>query len=238
MSRCLSNMSALDRFFLACGILMAASELWKQWCITFLLNSGCYNWWYFPFQLCSVPMYVCLVLPWLGPGSLQDALRAFLMDFGLLGGIFAFCDTSGMHYGYAPLTVHSFAWHFLLIGIGLAAGLSFRGVSPRTRLRPDLRIRRASGLHACWRSYLPAARCYLCGCLLATLLNLSLSPLGHINMFYISPLEPMRQKFFSAAALSAGRMPAIGLYILASLFGALLLHSLWCLAAARRQPSP
>ena len=35
-----------------------------------------------------------------------------------LGGIFAFFDTSGMHYGYLPLTIHSYAWHILLITLG------------------------------------------------------------------------------------------------------------------------
>ena len=48
------------------------------------------------------------------------------MDFGLLGGIFAFFDTSGMHYGYLPLTIHSYAWHILLITLGFISGLDHR----------------------------------------------------------------------------------------------------------------
>ena len=117
------------RFFLASGILMLASELWKQYTLTFLLGGGNYNWWYFPFQLCSIPMYVCLLLPWVRSRCVQQVLTAFLVDFGMLGGIFAFFDTSGMHYDYFPLTVHSFAWHILLIILGLAAARSDQAAS-------------------------------------------------------------------------------------------------------------
>ena len=87
-------MKRQNRFFFCCGLILLASEIWKQWTLTFQLNHGVYNFWYFPFQLCSVPMYVCLILPWIRSGKLYQTLLAFLMDFSLLGGIFAFCDTS------------------------------------------------------------------------------------------------------------------------------------------------
>ena len=38
-----------NHFYLYCGILMLLSELWKQWCLTYILNHRQYNWWYFPF---------------------------------------------------------------------------------------------------------------------------------------------------------------------------------------------
>lgn len=56
-------MKKFRTFFFTCGILMAASEIWKQLTLTFLINHGAYDWWYFPFQLCSIPMYICLILP-------------------------------------------------------------------------------------------------------------------------------------------------------------------------------
>ena len=52
-------------FFFYSGFLMLISEIWKQYCLTYIMNEGTYNWWYFPFQLCSIPMYVCLLLPFL-----------------------------------------------------------------------------------------------------------------------------------------------------------------------------
>ena len=56
-------MKRQNRFFFCCGLILLASEIWKQWTLTFQLNHGVYNFWYFPFQLCSVPMYVCLIPP-------------------------------------------------------------------------------------------------------------------------------------------------------------------------------
>lgn len=44
------------------------------------------------------------------------------MDIGLLSGIGAFLDTSGMHYPLPFLTCHSYLWHILLITIGIICG--------------------------------------------------------------------------------------------------------------------
>ena len=116
------------RVFLTTGILLLASEIWKQYCLTFVLNGGVYQWWYFPFQLCSVPMYLCLMPGFLKGGALRDGALSFLADYTLLSGVIVFLDTSGMHYGYAPLTAHSYLWHFALIGLGIYAGTRRRAV--------------------------------------------------------------------------------------------------------------
>ena len=81
-------MKRQDRFFFCCGLILLASEIWKQWTLTFQLNHGVYNFWYFPFQLCSVPMYVCLILPWVPDpalGKIRETLSgAPCLSHGLL----------------------------------------------------------------------------------------------------------------------------------------------------------
>ncbi|MBQ1514678.1 MAG: hypothetical protein IIZ51_02380, partial [Lachnospiraceae bacterium] len=52
----------LYRVLFVCGIVMACSEIWKQ-VFYYRMVFHAFNWWYFPFQLCSVPMYLCLALP-------------------------------------------------------------------------------------------------------------------------------------------------------------------------------
>ena len=104
-------------------------------------------------------------------------LAAFLTDYGLLGGIFAFFDTSGMHYGYAPLTVHSYLWHIVLIFIGLTAACIFPSSSK-------------------WSCFLGSTALFLVCCLIALILDLTLDSYGTINMFYINPDYPMAQKYF------------------------------------------
>ena len=76
-----------DIFFFVCGILMLCSEIWKQLTLTVAIGGGKYIWWYFPFQLCSIPMYILLVYPWLRRRNARLTLLAFLMSYSLLGGI-------------------------------------------------------------------------------------------------------------------------------------------------------
>jgi len=194
--------------FLYSGILMLASEAWKQWCLTYMLGGGHYNWWYFPFQLCSIPMYICLILPWIKHEKIQGALLTFLMDFGLLAGIFVFFDTSGMHYPYMPLTVHSYLWHFGLIFLGICAGCTKKADYSRA-------------------GFLKSAGIYLACSFLATLCNLAFYPYGMINMFYISPHYNMTQKVFCHIAAYFGNGAGITAYIAATILGAYLFHLFW-----------
>lgn len=199
-------------FLFYCGCVMLISELWKQYTLTYTVNHGIYNWWYFPFQLCSVPMYVCLMFPAVSSKRACGLLRTFLMDFGLLAGIFTFFDTTGMYYSYPPLTVHSFAWHILLIIIGIYAG--FTG-------RADY-----SG-----NGFAKSAGIFLSCCLLATFFNLIFHPCGRINMFYISPFYQMGQIVFRDIAKLCGNTAGIVSYLASILIGAGLLHLLWRLWA-------
>ena len=114
--------SVSRRLFFA-GLILAVSELYKQLFLTLAAHPGVYDWWYFPFQLCSVPMYLCLLLPFL-PESKRGALYAFLQDFSLLGGFLALAEPSGLMHPYVTLTLHGFFWHFGLIFIGCSVFLS------------------------------------------------------------------------------------------------------------------
>ncbi len=191
-----------------CGCLMLLSEIWKQYTLTFIIGHGTYNWWYFPFQLCSIPMYVCLVFPFLSSERIQGMLLTFLMDFGLLGGIFTFFDTTGMYYSLPALTFHSFAWHILLIILGFYAGLTGRADES-------------------WKGFAGSSAVFLACCLLATGFNLAFYPFGRINMFYISPHYRMGQIVFRDIGRMFGNGVAVTSYLLAILAGAGLLHLAW-----------
>ena len=83
----MSDFSKIKRIFFSIGLLLFASELWKQWVLTFILNDGVYDFWYFPFQLCSIPMYLLLMLPFLKSNSHKKVIFTFLMDYSLLSEI-------------------------------------------------------------------------------------------------------------------------------------------------------
>jgi len=205
-------------FFLLCGLLMAASEIWKQLYLTFAVNGGSYDWWYFPFQLCSMPMYVLLLLPHTKKGRLQQALLAFLMCYGTLGGIAVFADTSGLHYPVISLTVHSYLWHLLQIAAGILAGIAF--------------CQDACKRHP-WRPFADASLLYLLFCAAASFINGLVSPHAAINMFYINPRYRMEQVVFCLLVPHIGNNAAILTYMGATILGAGVLFLFWKLIPDR-----
>lgn len=198
-----------------CGFLMLCSELWKQLTLTTLSGHIQYNWWYFPFQLCSVPMYLFLLYPFVRR-NVQHTLTTFFMTYTLLGGIAVFADTSGLHYPLPALTVHSYSWHLLLIITGIGSGCMFL-----YRLSPH---KKQTGF---LRPFLHATALYLVLCLTAEILNLSLDRFGTINMFYINPHYRMQQIVFRDLVPLIGNTAAICLYIIMTVFGAFILFLIW-----------
>lgn len=204
----LRSLDRTERFLFYTGLVMTASEIWKQWTLTFVLGGGTYNWWYFPFQLCSVPMYLLILLPFFHASHIRRIFYTFLMDFSLLGGIAVFLDTSGMHYPFLPLTVHSYLWHLILIAIGLFCGLS--GISDYT-----------------WHGFRSSVALFAILCLAATVLNLTIGRTHGIDMFYISPYYPMSQVIISDLTRHFPNPIRILCYLAVIVLGAFLLHLFW-----------
>ena len=209
------------------AVVLPLSEIWKQLLLTWE-GGGAYQWWYLPFQLCSMPLYLlparqilihlgnreipaeCPVASFQGGISkYSGAVRLisdFLTDFGLLGGLFAFADQSGMHYRLRVLTVHSYLWHFTMIFLGLY--LIFSGRHSRT-----------------YRSYLRPAALFLVLAAGAEMINALCHHFGEINMFYISPWEPVTQIILRDIASYIGIPAEIALYLILILTGGFLIHA-------------
>lgn len=111
----------------AMGLFLAVTEVAKQLFYYFAILDNQYSWGDFPFQLCSVPMYMCLIAPWLKPGKLQRGMFSFMVLYNLLGGAISFTEPSGLLHDRWFLTVHSLSWHMLLVFIGLYICFSKRG---------------------------------------------------------------------------------------------------------------
>lgn len=113
----------------AMGLILIAAEVYKQFFYYFVMMENTYSWGDFPFQLCSIPMYMCLVAPWLKPGKLQRGMYSFMILYNLLGGAISFTEPSGLLHEYWFLTMHSMIWHMLLVFIGLFLCFSGRGAT-------------------------------------------------------------------------------------------------------------
>ena len=152
------------------GIFLALCEIYKQLFYYYQVHDHEYPWWIFPFQMCSVPMYLCLIAPWLKPGKVRRGIYCFMMSYNLLGGVMAFIEPSGIVHEYWTLTLHAFIWHMSLIFLGLYLGLSHRG----GKTMEDFKL---------------SAITYLVLCVIAFSLNLALQNIsgGTVNNFYIGP---------------------------------------------------
>ena len=117
------SLHCIEKVLFFIGIFLLTSEILKQLLLTFVMNNGHYNLWYFPFQLCSLPMYLLVLYPFFHTEPARNTILGFLSTYNLLGGIAVFFDTSGMHYPLLILTVHSYLWHILLIVTGILSGI-------------------------------------------------------------------------------------------------------------------
>ena len=153
-----------------CGLFLSLSEVLKQFFCYFIIMDCCYSWGDFPFQLCSIPMYLCLIVPWLKPGNLQRSMCSFMVLYNLLGGAISFAEPSGLLHGYWFLTLHACIWHMLLVFIGLFLCFSKRGGN----LKSD---------------YWSATYTFLALCSIAFGLNcfVQLALGKEMNMFFVGP---------------------------------------------------
>ena len=194
-----------ERIPFACGLLLAAGECYKQWFLYTIVGQGHYDWWYFPFQLCSLPMYLCLLLPLFRGKPARRVLCTFMQDFGLLGGVAALLVPDGFLGVHWSLSLHGVLWHVTLIFLAVflwLTGQTDRSLSGYVRTLPLF---------------------FLC-CAIATAINLLAPGQGRADMFYISPYYPITQPVFHEIALWAGILPGNLIYLASVCLGGFLVH--------------
>lgn len=201
---------SFSRFLFGCGIFLSACELYKQIFLYVVINGGHYDWWFFPFQLCSLPMYLCLILPFLREGSFKTTLYTFMQDFNLLGGLAALIIPEGFRHIHWSLTLHGYVWHILLVLIGLSIALSGRSDQSQ-------------------KGYIRTIPVFVICCCIATLINLYTPGRGRADMFYITPYSPSSQPVFHELALILGNIPANLLYLGAICLGGYVVHRIFSL---------
>lgn len=221
----------IEKILFFIGIFLLTSEILKQLLLTFVVNAGHYNLWYFPFQLCSLPMYLLVLYPFLHTQSARNTTLGFLATYNLLGGIAVFFDTSGMHYPLLILTVHSYLWHILLIVTGILSGILLVQKSatvPSLSYSKDMKRQLTdTSMHHLLPSFSRITLLYILFALIAEYLNHILDSFGEINLFYINPDYQMTQIFFVKIGELCGNNLAILVYILATIFGASILYGFW-----------
>ncbi len=187
------------------SLFLIITEVYKQLFYYYHIKDEQYDFGIFPFQLCSVPMYLCLIAALVRPGKIQNGMYGFMTTFNLLGGIMAFIEPSGIVHDHLTLTIHAFVWHLSLIFIGAYLLMSGRGAKTK-------------------KDYLYAVITFVSLCAVAFIINLSLWDVsnGGINMFFVGPRNSSLI-VFKQISEAAGRYISTLLYIPTVCLGAYLL---------------
>ncbi len=195
--------------YLVTGLLLLLSEIYKQLFNYYIVNGGHYRWDLLPFQLCSLPMYLFLWIPWIRSPRLKLCLNTFLIDFNVMGAVMLFADPSGIFHPYLTLTIHGIFWHLLILAIGVYAGVS------------------GLGAHRHMRGFLYGLPVYAVTCAMAAGINVLVHPYGTANMFYLDPYTPSVQIVFCDIAARYGIFAGNLCYYLAMIVGALVFHGIF-----------
>lgn len=192
-------------FIFIIGLILISSELYKQLFHFYIMDDHVYDVWIIPFQLCSIPMYLCLCLPFIKHLQFIIPLETFLMDFTFLGGIMALAFPYDLMQPYITMTLHSFIWHFIIILLGFYMGFSHHGDTS-------------------FQGYLKTLPILFICVVFAQILNTVFHNYGEINMFYISPYLTTTQPVFSYIAEHFGITISNVVYLSTMCLGALLIH--------------
>jgi len=115
---------------IATACVMILFEIYKQLNYSFNSSTGVwdYQWYAFPFQFCSTPMYV-LLLAGLTKGKFQEFLCSFLATFGLFAGLAVMVLPTTVFVETIGINIQTMLHHGLMIVIGV-----FMFVSGRSKL--------------------------------------------------------------------------------------------------------
>lgn len=133
-----------------------------------------YSWGYFPFQLCSTPLYLCLLTP-LFKGRFRHAIYSFLGFVSFIAGITVMVIADTVIIDEVAISVQSLLWHGTqcVLGVYLCKTQNY-----------------GQNLH----EVIPGLLVFLCLTITAVFMNYAFEVIKNMhnlndsfNMFYISP---------------------------------------------------
>lgn len=98
------------------GAFFILIEIYKQ--VFYTIEAGHYQWYAFPFQFCSVPMYVAFISPLIKNRKVKDYAYRFLIYFGLLAGLLVMLYPGDVFTKKITISIHSMLWHGGMVVLG------------------------------------------------------------------------------------------------------------------------
>ena len=98
-------------------------EIYKQTVYSFSYSGGIfdfdYQWYAFPFQFCSTPMYVQLLASLVKKGKLHDALCAFLATYAVFAGLCVMIYPGDVFTSLIGVNIQTMVCHGSMLSIGI-----------------------------------------------------------------------------------------------------------------------
>lgn len=170
-----SNAGLIRGVVLTYAILSIILEIFKQLTYSYDVSTDTwrYQWYIFPFQFCSTPMYVALIAGCLKKCEFQNYLLSYLGTFALFGGLVVMCYPGDVFNEYILINIQTMVCH---------AGMLIMGV-----------FLLSCAVELKWKSLLKAMAVFGGLVLIALMMNLIFHATGNdatFNMFFISPYLP------------------------------------------------
>ena len=170
-------------------------EVYKQICFNFDLVDGAsvyhgYEWYAFPFQFCSMPMYVGLLCGLVKNRRIQDSLYAFLATYSVFAGLCVMAYPAQVFVGTLGINLQTMFCHGSMITVGIYL----------------LATGKVKTEH---KTILKAMPVFLVGMVMAIIMNEIAYACGvfetnTFNMFYINPHCPSTLPIYS---MIHGKLP-------------------------------
>lgn len=189
-----------------CGLFLLIIEIYKQLFYFYIVNNGKYDFSVFPFQLCDVPMFLCLIIPFINNEKVLEGMYNFMVSYNLLGGFITFLEPSALCRPYLTMMLHGFVWHLVLVFIGLYLAFSNRCLKNK-------------------KDFVTSIKVYMVLCVISLSLNFLLNDVsnGSMNAFYLGPsISPII--VFETISLKFGWFVNMVLFIVVMTIGAYLVY--------------
>ena len=111
------------RIALISWLIMLVLEIYKQVVFTFDYTDkglvGDYQWYAFPFQLCSTPLYILPFVAFMKEGKVRDYFTSFISTFSLFGGLVVLLYPNDVFVTTLGINIQTMVHHGLQIMTGV-----------------------------------------------------------------------------------------------------------------------
>ncbi|MBR6737466.1 MAG: YwaF family protein [Clostridia bacterium] len=125
-----ASQKVYERIILISWIIMVVFEAYKQFNFTFSYDgttiTGDYQWYAFPFQFCSTPLYVFPFIVFCKNERVKNAAIAFTMTFVLFAGLAVYATPTTIFVETLGINIQTLTHHGLQIVMGIFTAVYYR----------------------------------------------------------------------------------------------------------------